>query len=143
MNTWQNLFPAYQLAFGALSPSGKPNDDAFEISVSEDDLSWQGTSALIVALYVPAFFLLLEPRRGTVTFGILSSPATTMAFVSKLGMTVNVYETTLNNSTNVYITRHVPNQTGFPAAPGFAQTERIIPEIINPGADSSLIAGVD
>lgn len=55
---------------------------------------------------------------------------------------MNVYETTLGNST-IYITRHSPDQPGFPATPGFAQTDLTIFGDINPGANASLITSVD
>lgn len=140
-STWQNLFPACQLAFGDISTSGEAHDDSFAVSVADDGAGWKGNSALIVSFYAPAYFLLLEPREATVAFGIHGSPVTTSMFLPKLGMAMNVYETTLANSAAVYITRYAPNQTGFPVAPGFHQTTPASPVKI--GADFSLTASVN
>lgn len=81
MNRWQNIFSACQMAFGTIFPSGVRNSESFEISVEEDEAGWNGSSALIVSFYAPSFFLLLQPRKAVVSFGIHSTPATTMAFL--------------------------------------------------------------
>lgn len=143
MSSWQNLFPACQLGFGEVSTRGEPNDDSFEVSVTEDDRGWKGTSALIVAFYVPTFFLLLEPQKAIVAFGVHSTPATTGIFVSKLGLPLNVYETTLSDSAHVYVTRYGPHQTDFPIAPGFATPELESQATIGPHVSTSLTASVD
>ncbi|KAI0450370.1 hypothetical protein F5B21DRAFT_491381 [Xylaria acuta] len=139
--SWQNIFPACQLGFGGISTRGKPYDDSFEVSVAEDDAGWNGASSLIAVFYAPAFFLMLEPGETTVAFGIHSTPATAAQFSSKLGLTLNVYETTVDNSAAVYITRYAPNQTRFPVAAGFGQTISASPICI--GGDASLTASVD
>lgn len=142
-NSWQNLFPACQLTFGNVSTRGVPYDDSFAVSVAEDDLGWKGTSALVATFYVPSFFLLLEPQKAIVALGIHSTPATAMTFGPKLGPMLNIFETTLDDSANVYVTRYSPSQTGFPVAPGFAETELTAPGTVNLGADTSLIASID
>ncbi|KAI1121828.1 hypothetical protein F5Y10DRAFT_288030 [Nemania abortiva] len=138
---WQNLFPACQLAFGDIYTRGEPYGDSFEIEVVEDSASWDGTSALIAVFYAPAFCLTREPREAKIAFGIHSTPASTGQFVSKLGLSMNVYETTLQNTAAVYFTRHGPNQTHFPVVPGFSHPSSTKP--VNAGVKTSLIAGVD
>ncbi|KAI1746842.1 hypothetical protein F4782DRAFT_552975 [Xylaria castorea] len=138
---WQNIFSACQFGFGDISTRGLPYNDSFEVSVAEDDAGWSGTSSMIAVFYVPAFFLLMEPEKTTVAFGIHCTPATAAQFSSKLGLMMNVYETTVDNSAAVYITRYVPTQTQFPVATGFARTASATPTCI--GGDASLIATVD
>ncbi|KAI1379949.1 hypothetical protein F4677DRAFT_408098 [Hypoxylon crocopeplum] len=143
MNTWQNIFPACQMVFGDMSSRGAQHDDSFEVSVVEDEIGWNGTSALIVSFYAPSFFLLLEPRKARVTFGIASTQATTMHFCRELGMTLSLYTTTLDNSANVYITRYVPHQSSFPIISGFAAMDLVDPSSTNPGTDLAFSAEVD
>ena len=38
-----------------------------------------------------------------------------MTFVKTLGFEINVYSTTLGDGNNVYITKHLPNQSAYPA----------------------------
>ncbi|KAI1821825.1 hypothetical protein F4861DRAFT_541599 [Xylaria intraflava] len=136
--SWQNIFMACQLAFGDVSTRGEPHDDSFEVSVIEDDAGWSGNSALIAVFYAPTPFL-LEPEDVMVVFGIHTTPATVALFAPKLGLALNVYQTTLDNSTAVYITRYGPNQTQFPVTTGFSQVDSVRP---NDRADFSLIADV-
>ncbi|KAI0437035.1 hypothetical protein F4803DRAFT_571387 [Xylaria telfairii] len=140
-SSWQNIFSACQLAFGDISTRGKPYDDSFEVSVAEDDAGWSGTSPLLAVFYVPALFLLLEPGQTKIAFGIHSTPGTVAIFASKLGLTLNVYETNVDNSAAVYITRYGPNQSRFPVATGFAQKPPTTAACI--GSDASLMASVD
>ncbi|KAI0830981.1 hypothetical protein F5Y06DRAFT_307811 [Hypoxylon sp. FL0890] len=143
MNRWQNIFPACQMAFGNIVPNGVRYDDSFEISVEEDEASWNGSSALIVSFYAPSFFLLLEPRKAVVTFGIHSTLATTMVFYQELGITLSLYTTTLDNTADVYITRYMPHQTRLPVVPGFAAEDLMDPSALNRGADLGITADVD
>ncbi|KAI0503106.1 hypothetical protein F5B22DRAFT_662609 [Xylaria bambusicola] len=141
MRGWQNIFPACQLSFGEVSTLGKPYDDSYEISVQEDDAGWSGTSPLIASFFATTFQLLQQPRDVLVALGVHNSPATVANFLSKLGFTLNVYETTLDNSDAVHVTRFAPNQKGFPVVTGFTRTAPA--SDIGTGAEASLIAAVD
>lgn len=140
-NGWQNILPACQLSFGAISTLGKPYDDSYEICVQEDDAGWGGTSPLIASFFTPTFPLLQRPQDVMVALGLHSSPATVASFLPKLGLAMNVYETTLANSDAVYVTRFAPNQSGFPIVTGFAPTA--LASGTETGAEFSLSATVD
>ncbi|KAI0528447.1 hypothetical protein GGR58DRAFT_509321 [Xylaria digitata] len=124
-----------------ISTLGKPYDDSYEISVQEDDAGWSGTSPLIASFFAPTFPLLQQPRDVLVAFGVHNSPATVASFLLKLGLIMNVYETTLDNSDAVHVTQFAPNQTGFPIVTGFTRTAPA--SGIETGAESSLIVAVD
>ncbi|KAI1157253.1 hypothetical protein F5B18DRAFT_672117 [Nemania serpens] len=109
MSGWQNIFPACQLSFGDMSTLGKSYNDSYEISVQEDNAGWNGTSPLIASFFAPTFPLLQQPQDVLVSLGVHNSLATVACFLSKLGLTLNVYETTLNNSDAVHVTRFAPN----------------------------------
>jgi hypothetical protein len=141
MNGWQNIFPACQLSFGKISTRGQPYNDSYEISVQEDDAGWSGTSPLVASFFTTTFPLLQKPRDILVSFGVHNSPATVAVFLSKLGLALKVYETTLDSSDAIYVTRFAPNQKGVPIVTGF--TRRAATSGIETGAESSLIAAVD
>ncbi|RWA11040.1 hypothetical protein EKO27_g4056 [Xylaria grammica] len=141
MDRWQNILPACQLSFGDVSTHGKRYDDSYEISVREDDAGWSGTSPLIASFFTSTFPLLQQPGDVVVAFGVHSSPATVVSFLQKLGIEMIVYETTLENSDAVHVTRFAPHQRGFPIVTGFTRTAPA--SGVETGAQSSLIAAVD
>ncbi|RYP73353.1 hypothetical protein DL770_007803 [Monosporascus sp. CRB-9-2] len=143
MSSWHNIFPACQLTFGNITTSGDLHSDSFEVHVAEDTLEWKGKCPLVVSCYVSTPFLLMNPRKGVAAFGIHSTPVSTASFMSKLGPNLTLYETTLDNSSNVYITRYAPNQNAYPIVPGFSKADLASSDSHNGGADTSLIASVD
>ncbi|RYO85505.1 hypothetical protein DL766_005074 [Monosporascus sp. MC13-8B] len=143
MSSWQNIFPACQLSFGNITTSGDLHSDSFEVHVANDPLEWRGKSPLVVSCYVSTFFLLLNPQKTSAAFGIHITPASIASFMPKLGPSMILYETTLDNSNNVYITRYAPNQNAYPIVPGFSKADLVSSKDHNVGADTSLIAGVD
>ncbi|KAJ3567561.1 hypothetical protein NPX13_g6721 [Xylaria arbuscula] len=76
-----------------------------------------------------------------VALGVHNSPTTVACFLPKLGLTLNVHETTLNDLDAVHVTRFAPNQKGFPIVTGFTRTA--LANDIGTRAESSLIAAVD
>ncbi|KAI1360802.1 hypothetical protein F5Y08DRAFT_348429 [Xylaria arbuscula] len=138
---WQNIYPAIQLSFGKVSTRGRLHDNSYELIVQEDEEGWNGKSDLIASFFTSTFHLLQDPQKVEVTFGVHSTPASTATFVSKLGLTLQVFQTTLDDSNSVYVTRYAPNQTGFPVVSGFARTSAS--SGIEIGAHSSLAASID
>ncbi|KAI1159768.1 hypothetical protein F5B18DRAFT_635582 [Nemania serpens] len=139
---WYNIFSACQLAFGDITTRGKRHSDSFEVSVLEDDAGWDGDSDLIAVFYMPARYLLPESRVAKIVFGACTTIWTERELVSGPDERLSIYETTVENSEAVYITRYGPNQTQFPVATGFAQTAPAEPTD-DIGANASLEAGVD
>jgi len=107
--TWKNIFSAVQLVFGATSTSGPRNSDSFEVHVTEDENRWVGSSDLLVSFRVPTWTLLLEPQTAKVTFGIQSTPQSSMTFIRSLGPNMNIHEVTLGNEKDVFITKDLPH----------------------------------
>jgi hypothetical protein len=143
VDSWCHIFAACQLVFGDISARGKLYDNSREVFVTEDGAGWNGTSPLIAVFYAPASLLLSQSHRIAVTFGIHRTPANVKRFGPKLGSELNIYETSLDNSAAVYITRYGPNQPGFSIVTGFAQTTPTNPINTGAGATGILIAGVD
>ena len=119
VQTWINLFAAVQIGFGTISTVGARFSDSFGIYVDEDITGWSGKSPLLVSFYVPTWVLLQEPRTARVGFGLKHNIWNADAFRESLGPELYVYQTTLADPDNVYITRHFPNQTAPVSVCGF------------------------
>lgn len=123
VGAWQNIFSAVQIVFGKIATSGTRNSNNFTVQVTEDGMRWKGNSSLIVSFNVPSWFLLLEPRTANVSFGLQSTPYSISKFKQSLGLEMKVYETTLSNEKEVYVTRYPPNVTGIALVHGFNGSE--------------------
>jgi MYND finger len=108
---WQNIFGACQIGFGKVESHGTPFTASFEVSIREDRSAWSGASPLLVSFYAPTWMLLQQPRTASVAFGIQTTPQSTMAFLSKLGLQLTVYQTTLSDLEHVYFSKNLPNQS--------------------------------
>ncbi|KAF2176239.1 hypothetical protein K469DRAFT_607801 [Zopfia rhizophila CBS 207.26] len=139
---WQNLFSAVQIIFGKITTSGTRNSNDFALQITEDELRWKGNSPLVVSFNAPSWFLLLEPRTAIVAFGLQSTPYSSTKFMSSLGVEMNVYETTLGNEEDVYVTRYSPNLTGITSVHGFSGGERKPRELSNEEIKIAMTANV-
>jgi hypothetical protein len=139
----QNLFGAVQLAFGKITTSGPRNSADFRIHVAEDRTGWTGSSPLIASFYVPTWLALLEPQTANIAFGIQNTPQSAMTFVKTLGFDMKVYSTTLGDEDNVYITRHPPNQSAYPALCGIVDSDVKINGTLYTATRTTLTANVD
>ena len=140
---WQNIFAAVHLAFGTISTSGSRSSIDYKVHVAEDKSSWIGNSPLIVSFYAPTWLVLLEPRNANIAFGIQSTPYSTRTFVQSLGLELNVYSTTLGNEDNVFITRHLPNQSTYATVCDVANTKLQTKDPINNAIGTTFTAKVD
>ena len=112
---WHNLFASVQLSFGAIATFGSRDKSDFRIEVIEDTRGWNGNSPLLISFYAPSWTILQEAQATVVGFGIQNTPQTAMKYPKILGVDMSVYDTTLGNEENVFITRHGPNQKGYPS----------------------------
>lgn len=110
---WQNIFSAIQLSFGTISTSGERFSDTFRVQIAEDKLRWNGSSPLLATFMAPTWMLLLEPKTATISFGIQSTPASTVVFMESLGLELNLYTTNLGNERSVFFTKFSPNLAEF------------------------------
>ncbi|KAF2459887.1 hypothetical protein BDY21DRAFT_407720 [Lineolata rhizophorae] len=110
---WTNFFAVVQMGFGKISTSGTQNSDNFQISIDEDKDGWNGKSPLLVSFYVPSTVLKQQPQSASVFFGLQSTPHNTVTFSQTLPG-LKIHETKQGNGKDVFITKHLPNQTAFP-----------------------------
>lgn len=140
---WQNIFAAVQLTFGTVTTSNPRNRDDFHLIVYEDESGWTGRSPLLVSFYAPTWVALLEPRTTTIAFGVQSTPYSTRTFMKILGVEMNVYETTLMDEDNVYITKYLPNQSGYTSICKHKDADLLVEESPNANAITTVMANVD
>ena len=142
-DTWQNIFAAVQLAFGEIATSGSRADSEFNLKITEDRRGWRGSSPLLISFYAPSWVVLLEPQKASLAFGLQSTPDTTRAFFKVLGVDMNVYKTNLGNEDNVYITKYLPNQSGYTSVCNFADANLGTRETSEAAIRTTIRANVD
>jgi hypothetical protein len=137
---WHHLFAVIQLSFGEITTSGPRSGDDFRINVREDKSGWTGTSPMFISFHAPSSVISLEGRATKVALGIQTTPHTVMTFWNTLGVEMNVHATNLGNEDDVFITKHRPNQSGYPAVCDFS-----VPAEMGPGevARTTIAANVD
>ena len=123
--------------------SGLRNSADFRVHVAEAKNGWIGSSPLIVSFYAPTWLVSLEPRNAIIAFGIQSTPQSTMTFVKTLGLDMNVYDTTLRDEDNFYITKHLPHQSAYAAVCGIADADVKINDPLNKAIRTTIKAKVN
>ena len=111
---WQNFFACVQLAFGKPSTLSDAAPDGPALSITPDKKGWSGDSDLFVFFYVPQQVLTQEPEKALISFALMAVPMSQMLFMKDLGPLLKVYETTLGDKKNVFISKYWPNQVGLP-----------------------------
>ncbi|KAK3294192.1 uncharacterized protein B0H64DRAFT_324905, partial [Chaetomium fimeti] len=130
---WENYYAAVQLGFGKLSTNGSRFTNSFAVTIKEDLQGWHGDSPLHVSFRVPSWTLLHEPQTTRVSFAIQHPPTV-------LEMDSCLFNTTIGDLNNVYITRELPNLTDTIVIPGFT-TDTFTPQgQINSGMTTSTTA---
>ena len=96
-----NIFASLKVGFGKVTPSG--TDAHPEVNFEPDPFSWTGTSPLIVSFSVPSCALHIEdPNVMSVSLSLRSTPQTSM-FISKLGMTLQIFAAPLMDRLRVFV----------------------------------------
>jgi hypothetical protein len=66
-----------------------------------------------------------------------------MTFMKTFGLDINVYDTTLGDEDNVYITKHLPHQSTYAAVYGIADADVKIIDPLNKAIRTTAKAKVD
>lgn len=111
---WQNMFGDVHIAFGQVEMKKMPEDDEFQVTIERDRAGWEGNSPLIASFYVPTSTLQNEPRSALVGLCVPPTGQNSVIFESILGMTMTVFETRIDDSSNVFVTKHLPRQNDYP-----------------------------
>ncbi|EON66261.1 hypothetical protein W97_05654 [Coniosporium apollinis CBS 100218] len=141
--SWQNLFASVQLAFGKATAAGVRNSGNFKVQVTEDKDGWNGSSPLSLSFYAPTWTILQEPESAIVAFGVQVTPYSSKTFSKLLGPQMNVFETSLGDEDAVYITKHMPNQSGYAVICASDDAAVESKEISSQATSATITANVD
>ena len=118
---WHNIFSMVQAGFGKIVAHGARSDDDYNLEVKTDDLGWSGKSCLIVSFLVPTTIALQELQNTVVELGFQVTPQSLSTLSKKLGMELNIFRTSMEDETSLFVTKHRPNQNGYPLICGFTE----------------------
>ncbi|GJN82602.1 hypothetical protein PLIIFM63780_006144 [Purpureocillium lilacinum] len=107
-NQWHNMYGDIQITFGNVKVR-LPSEDS-PVVVEQDGLGWAGSSPLIASFMVPTAALQVEPTTAVIGLAIPPSVQGMELYGPKLGMSMSVFDTTLGDSTRVFVSRFMPNQ---------------------------------
>ncbi|KIK53304.1 hypothetical protein GYMLUDRAFT_207526 [Collybiopsis luxurians FD-317 M1] len=107
-----NAFSSIHVGFGRTLATGTKASP--RVVFEEDREGWRGRSPLVVSFTMPTQILVnLEPQSNlSVNLTIRSTGASTMMFVKKLGITLNVFSAKMLDETHV----HILPESQFPIA---------------------------
>ncbi|KAK2014363.1 MYND finger [Colletotrichum eremochloae] len=119
---WHNFYDEVQLVFGDIVTSGNRESSDFSVVVKPDPAGWLGNSPLIASFYVPAAALQMERKTAFVRLEVIGSAQSAAVFSKTLGDELKIFQAQLADEDNVFITKHMPGQTMYPAASNAAAT---------------------
>lgn len=111
---FQNLFADLQLGFGILRTKGSRTGGDFTIAVDADSMGWEGKSPVVASFYAPAAALLVEPKTAFIALHLQQTMQNVALYSKVVGSSLSIYETTLGNEQQVFITKHLPGQAYYP-----------------------------
>lgn len=140
VSSWHNIYADVQVTFGTLTASGSRDSDDYAVSVQEDARGCLGDSPIIASFYASAAALQIDMRTSQVALCLLSTIQNSMLFAAKLGIPMAIFETKLEDSNHVYITKHTPGQHGLPVVGSLMR--QVDPATVQ-SADTTLTPEVD
>ncbi|KAI0015317.1 MYND finger family protein [Xylariomycetidae sp. FL0641] len=121
----QHHFADVQLVFGTIRAEGDPGKDDQPISIDQDADGWLGNSSLVASFYVPDFCLQGDRAAISVGLRVEASPQNVRIFGERLGAGMVLFESTLNASEKVIVTKYLPDQRGYPMTSSSAVAMRL------------------
>ena len=111
------VFADIQLGFGRLTFTGLRNSESCTVSVRHDGEQWTDIAPMIVSVIVPSSIIRQEGSMSTRVTLELKSIVPVQRSVYKSGIECVICQSRLKDS-NVLITKHRPNMTGYPSISG-------------------------
>jgi hypothetical protein len=103
-----SVFTAFQPVFGTIEGPNRAATATENVVIHEDPDGWQGKSDLIVHFLAPAWLFVQRPSSEIkIGFNMFGTSAM-KSFMSKLGMFLSIYSTTLKDKERVFILRDRP-----------------------------------
>jgi hypothetical protein len=104
---FHNIHTSIQLIFGELEISMVAGETSAVIK--EDPKGWEGDSPLIVTFYLPSWILTVAPTATQIGLHVHNTPQTITSLMSKFGMRLTIYATSLGDAEQVQVLRHRPD----------------------------------
>ncbi|KAF4442119.1 hypothetical protein F53441_11822 [Fusarium austroafricanum] len=111
---WQNMFSDVQISFGNIETKKMPDEDDFQLVIERDRTGWAGDSPLIASFYVPTSTLQNEPNSALIGLCVPPTGQNSVVYGPILGMAMTVFETRADDKANVFVTKLLPGQEGYP-----------------------------
>ncbi|KAK1981318.1 MYND finger [Colletotrichum cereale] len=138
---WHNFYDEVQLVFGDIVTSGNQESSDFSVTVKADPADWLGNSPLIASFYVPAAALQVERKTAYVRLEVISSAQSVAVFSKTLGHDLKIFQAKLGDEDSVFITKHMPGQTMYPAASDAAAT--VAESDVEPNSETTCVFTAD
>ncbi|KZF19547.1 hypothetical protein L228DRAFT_224753 [Xylona heveae TC161] len=118
----QDLFQSIQLSFGEPALSGTREEDNFSLRFSEDPNGISGNSDMFVSFYIATSQILHGPETKTVALRVMNTMIYAFKYAQFFGPDLKVFETDLESQDNIYISKFLPNQSGYPSVSASADS---------------------
>lgn len=105
---WNNMYSDVHIAFGKVKSRPSHEDDP--LIVEQDELGWRGSLPLIASFLLPTASLQVEPTNAMVGLSVMPSLQALKLYCPILGMSMSVFETNMDDSTRVFVSKQMPGQ---------------------------------
>jgi hypothetical protein len=113
----QQNYSVLQMSFGKIFPLRQRNTADFNVAIHEDYNGWDGDASLLVSFYISTSWALKDLGMTKVSLVIQHTMQTYKAFKATFGLEKTLYETSLGNEENVFITVLRPGHAAPPLNP--------------------------
>ncbi|KAH6891056.1 hypothetical protein B0T10DRAFT_511490 [Thelonectria olida] len=113
---WLSKFGDVHIAFGTPRKTSTPDKDDYEVSVEQDEAGWFGTAPLIASFYVPTVALQMELvlSHPHVKLMVQQAEHDVLTLKPVIDAKVFTFEESLADHENVFVTKYMPGQKGYP-----------------------------
>ncbi|KAH7325030.1 TCP-1/cpn60 chaperonin family-domain-containing protein [Stachybotrys elegans] len=116
---WHNMYGDVHIVFG--NAKRNEGDAASGIRIEQDELGWSGTSPLIASFVLPTSALQVEPETALIGLYVLPTGQNIGIYAPLLGPTMSVFETSLSDTSKVYISKFMAGFAGHRIVTGGAK----------------------
>ncbi|OJJ43054.1 hypothetical protein ASPZODRAFT_19755 [Penicilliopsis zonata CBS 506.65] len=110
-----HLFGSVQLAIGHVSTSGERNEPEFHLNIANDDKRFAGKCPLFASFYAPASLIYDGFESMQVALVVQETSEIGPILRVTLGPTLEIFSTDLQSKSSVYISKYLPNTSGYPS----------------------------
>jgi hypothetical protein len=105
---FHNFYSSIQFVFGTVSIQG--TGFKARAVLTEDKSGWQGSSSLIMSVWIPSYNLAIDPSSAFVALTVRPIPVTQRFLQGKLGSKMEIFTTELMNPDSVHVVSQRPDR---------------------------------